>query len=362
MVIMWALKTLLVIIVVLIIFIKVSPVFGGSASKEANKEYSERGTNYIDKKFIYPEQYKLKVEAGENSISKKGRTPKDALPVMKPTFQNNPDIKELNVTWLGHSALLIQLHGMNIMIDPLFSRRTFPVNFAGPKRFSEMPITIEEIPEIDLLIISHDHYDHLDMYTIKKLDSKVRKYIVPLGLENHLKRFNVEKGKIQSMAWWEEFEFNGLTIGCTPAKHYSNRQLSDRGNTLYASWVLKDEYHQIYESGDTGFGGHFKDIHDRYGDFDFVMMDSAQYNSAWHDSHMFPEEAAMAAKIMGARISMPIHWGAFALSRHGWDDPPERFVTWGEKNNMEVVTPRIGETMALDKYQEFQKCWWRDFE
>ncbi|MEG2018264.1 MAG: MBL fold metallo-hydrolase [Clostridium sp.] len=266
------------------------------------------------------------------------------------------------MTWLGHSTLLIQLHGLNILIDPLFSKRTFSVNFAGPKRFSELPITIEEVPEIDLVIISHDHYDHMDMDTIKKLDFKVKKYIVPLGVEKHLKRFKVEEGKIKTMAWWEEVEVNGLTIGCTPAKHYSNRQLLDRGNTLYASWVLKDEYYQIYVNGDTGFGGHFSDIHERYGDFDFVMMDSGQYNSAWHDSHMFPEEAALAVKIMGAKISMPIHFGAFALSRHGWDDPPERFVSWSEKNNMKVVIPRIGETMEFDRYEEFQEYWWRDFE
>lgn len=194
------------------------------------------------------------------------------------------------MTWLGHSSLLIQMHGMNILIDPIFSQRSSPISFMGPKRFSEPPLTIEELPEIDIVIISHDHYDHLDMKSIKELDSKVDKYIVPLGVNKHLERWNIDKSKIKDMAWWEEIEINGLTIDCNPARHFSNRRGFNIDSTLYASWVLKDENYQIYESGDGGF------------------------------------------------------------------------VEASEKTETEAITPKIGETVDLSNYKDYQERWWRDIE
>ena len=179
---------------------------------------------------------------------------------------------------------------MNILIDPIFSQRSSPISFMGPKRFSEPPLTIEELSEIDIVIISHDHYDHLDMKSIKELDSKVDKYIVPLGVNKHLERWNIDESKIKDMAWWEEIEINGLTIDCNPARHFSNRRGFNIDSTLYASWVLKDENYQIYESGDGGF------------------------------------------------------------------------VEASEKTETEAITPKIGETVDLSNYKDYQEKWWRDIE
>lgn len=356
------LKTILIIIVVGALFIYINPAFGGRPTKEDKKDYEKRAVNYIKGKFIYPSEYEIDGENEDPCVSKKGKAPKKLLKAVRPSFGDENLMKDVTVTWFGHSTVLMQMSGMNILFDPVFSKYPSPVPFIGPKRFSELPITIGELPEIDVVIISHDHYDHLDMNSIKKLDNKVKKYIVPLGIDKDLKRWNIDKGKIENMAWWEETEVNGLTIACTPARHFSNRQVIDMTSTLYASWVLKDEHHQIYESGDGGFGGHFDEIHKRYGDFDFVLMEDGQYNMRWHNMHMLPEEAAEAAKILGAKLSMPIHFGAFILSDHGWDDPIERFVAASEERGTEVITPRLGETVYLDKYEDYQEKWWREIE
>jgi L-ascorbate metabolism protein UlaG (beta-lactamase superfamily) len=359
-----ALRTLEIIIAIVILgtlFVNINPIFGGRISKEDKSDYEKRAENYVNGRFIYPSEYEIKNQFTDNPVSKKEKVPKGIVPSANPSISKTSK-EEFAVTWFGHSSLLIQMNGMNILIDPMFSERSSPISFMGPKRFSKPPIKIEELPEIDIVIISHDHYDHLDMKSIKELDSKVSKYIVPLGVNKHLERWNIDKSKIQDMAWWEEFEVDGLTIACTPARHFSNRKGFNINRTLYASWVLKNENYQVYESGDGGFGGHFKEIRERYGDFDIAIMENGQYNMKWHSSHMFPEEAAETAKILGAKKAMPIHWGAFVLSDHGWDDSVERFVKASEKLDTEVITPKIGETVYLDKYLNYQEKWWQDIE
>lgn len=227
------------------------------------------------------------------------------------------------------------MHGMNILIDPVFSERSSPVSFAGNKRFSHPPVRVEDLPSVDLLILSHDHYDHLE-------------------------RWGVEEKKIRNMAWWEETTVNGLTVGCTPARHYSGRSLDDQFATLWASWVFQDEYHKVFESGDSGYGSQYEKIHEKYGDFDFVMTDCAQYDVNWPEVHMFPEEAVQAVQALGAKAAMPIHWGAFTLANHPWDDSVERFVAAGEQAGLQIVTPQIGETMNLNSMESSMKRWWKD--
>ena len=186
----------------------------------------------------------------------------------------------------------------------MFSQRSSPVSFAGPKRYTEPSLQISELPHIDAVIISHDHYDHLDMKSVKELDGITDMFIVPLGVENHLERWKISSDKIKNMAWWEETQLNGLTIGCTPARHFSNRSLNDNGNTLFASWVFKDEYHQIFESGDTGYGAHFEKIHenvektDRY----VPLWDGELYLVSGGTAALLPDVGA-AAEEKGSWIS-----------------------------------------------------------
>ena len=360
------LKIMLVILFVIILiavaaflFLTFFPSFGGRVSKEDKADYEKRAENYADGKFTYPSEWALEGLSEDKIVSDKKTTPQDKIPVEVPEFADAPEIDKINVTWFGHSSMLIQMHGMNILIDPVFSERTSPVSFAGPKRFSDLPIEIQDLPDIDIVIISHDHYDHLDMDSVKALNEKSERFVVPLGVENHLKRWGVSSDKITNMSWWEETKINGLTIACTPSRHFSGRKIIDSNETLWASWVFKDEYHQIFESGDSGYGGHFEEIHNRYGDFDLVMTDCAQYNMDWHYVHMFPEESAMAAETLGTEIAMPVHWGAYVLSSHPWDDPAERFTNAAEKLGITVVTPRIGQTMTLENAEEYQNRWWR---
>lgn len=362
-----AIIILLVILVVLLLaallFLKLWPAFGGRASAEDRKNYEERAENYHDGKFYNDGDFQIVRETEQTDeyiMSGKGTKPQGEIPVAEPAFDKELPEDEVRVTWFGHSSLLLQMHGMNILIDPVFSERSSPVSFAGNKRFSHPPVKVEDLPSIDLLILSHDHYDHLDYNVIKEIDERVDWYIVPLGVENHLERWGVEEKKIRNMAWWEETTVNGLTVGCTPARHYSGRSLDDQFATLWASWVFQDEYHKVFESGDSGYGSQYEKIHEKYGDFDFVMTDCAQYDVNWPEVHMFPEEAVQAVQTLGAKAAMPIHWGAFALANHPWDDSAERFVVTGEQTGLQIVTPQIGETMNLNSMENSMKRWWKD--
>lgn len=354
---------LLFLIFLVFLFLKFWIPLGGSVSKDDRDNYLKRASNYKDGKFNNENEFKMIYsDAGDNSfVSNKGITPREKISGVNPSFLENPGLDVLNVTWFGHSTTLMQMHGMNILIDPVFSNRTSPVTFLGPSRFSEIPIDVSELPSIDIVIISHDHYDHLDYSTIKKIDKKVSKYIVPLGVENHLERFGVSSDKIVNLAWWEEVDINGLLIGCTPSRHYSGRRVIDSYNTLWASWVFVDEYHKVFESGDTGFDTHFQKIYEKYGEFDLALLDSGQYDVKWRSSHMSPEEAVDAGKIVHAKIIMPIHWGSFSLANHPWDDAPERFTIKAEIENINYITPKIGQTFTYGSQFDNEK-WWKNIE
>lgn len=359
--------TLAVLSLFAFVFLKVWKPFGGKANKADRKNYAERAANFDGKKFHNEEDFSAVMDKNAApdplTFSKREPRPDFEFPTKTPDYLSSPEsrlsIEEFRVTWFGHSSLLLQMHGMNILIDPVFSEMISPVSWAGSKRFSHPPVSVAQLPEIDILILSHDHYDHLDYDVICQIDSKVKQYVVPLGVENHLKRWKVKAEKITNMAWWEEIEINGLTIACTPAQHFSGRKLVDSMATLWCSWVLKDEYHKIFENGDSGFAPHFEKIHEKYGDFDFALMECGQYDVQWPKVHMFPEQSAHAAKILGAKVVQPIHWGAIVLSRHGWDDPVERFLLAAEKENLTVITPYIGQTARLETPSLFMERWWR---
>lgn len=345
------------------LFITFWPAFGGHASSKDEVDYAKRSEVFSDGHFHNEEEFTVMVATDEKdpyTISEKDTEPKEELPVKDPSFETS-DMEDVQVTWMGHSILLIQMHGKNIVVDPMLGERSSPVSFTGGTvRFSHPPFTIKDLPHIDVVLISHDHFDHLDMDSIKEIAEKTDHFFVPLGIEKDLEKWGIKKKRIQNFAWWEETELDGLTIACTPARHYSIRNGLDMNETLWCSWVLKDEYHQIFESGDTGYGKQFEEIHDRYGDFDFAMVDCAQYDMTWPMVHMFPEEAVQAVRTLNSSVVMPIHWGAFSLANHGWDDPPERIVKAGEAAGLTVTTPYIGETMKLSEVKSYQERWWKE--
>jgi len=327
-------------------------------------DYAARASNFDGKIFHNEHDFILQMKDIHKDIppevySDKETVPESKLPLKAPYFTGNTTDGELFFTWFGHSSLLIQMGGKNILFDPVFSNRSSPVQFAGPKRFTPPPCSIADLPEIDILIISHDHYDHLDKKTIKKLDSKVKKYVCPLGVERRLKKFGVDTDKITNMAWWEEIQLEGIDIACTPARHFSGRTLSDRFETLWASWVLSDGKYRIFESGDSGWDDHFQRIGAKYGSFDLVFIEAGQYDTRWPSVHMKPEESFEAVKAVEAKHAVPIHWGTFVLSRHPWDDSVQRMVKAADGSGIKIITPYIGETVPFSQIQDYQNRWYQ---
>ena len=230
------------------------------------------------------------------------------------------------VTWYGHSAFLIEMEGKRLLLDPMFGPAASPVSFITQRYPYRKPINMEQFTKIDAVIISHDHYDHLDYPSIVKLKAHVNHFFVPLGVGSHLKHWGVPESKITELDWWESADFEHLTFIATPARHFSGRGLTDRKKTQWASWVLKGQYNNLYFSGDGGYAEHFKEIGKKYGPFDFTMIECGQYNQNWKAIHMMPEQSAQANIDLGGKVMMPIHWGAFDLALHKWSEPVIRLL------------------------------------
>lgn len=358
----WLITVPTALIGLILAFILLYPGFGSAPDRAERAGYAARAENHDGSSFYYPEEYLLEGITEDIPASAKGRAPESELPVAEPDIPESPGIDEVYVTWLGHSTVLLQMHGKNLLIDPVFSEYSSPVQLAGPKRFSHPPVSVDGLPHIDAVVITHDHYDHLDMDSIKSLAEIADRFIVPLGVEAHLTRWGVAGEKITAMAWWEETEIDGLTVACTPARHYSGRFRSAPNRTLFASYVFMDEYHRVFDSGDSAYGSHFEEIGEKYGGFDLALMDGAQYNMRWHSSHMFPEESVSACEMLGAKLAMPVHWGAFSLAPHAWDDPPERFTAAAEEAGVATVTPMIGQTFEISDHAACHEKWWRDIK
>jgi L-ascorbate metabolism protein UlaG (beta-lactamase superfamily) len=266
----------------------------------------------------------------------------------------------LTVRWLGHSTLIIEIEGKRILTDPIWSERASPVQFAGPKRFTPPLIPLDELPPIDAVVISHDHYDHLDTATIEALKDHVE-FFVPLGIGAHLESWGVDPERIHEMDWWEEAKIGGLRVVCTPARHFSGRSLRDRNHTLWASWSIIGEKRRAFFSGDTGLFPELSEIGERLGPFDITMIETGAYNQRWANMHMGPEQAVIAHRALRGKILLPIHWGLFNLALHSWVEPAERLRVVARRDGDLIAQPRPGVllTMQLPVPQE---KWWPDVE
>lgn len=260
---------------------------------------------------------------------------------------------------LGHSTILMRLNGEYVMTDPVFSERASPVQWAGPKRFHPTPISLEELPDIKIVIISHDHYDHLDKSAIKKLASKVQHFVTPLKVGDYLIDWGVEPSKVTQLDWWDEVELNGIKLVATPAQHFSGRSLFDRDQTLWASWVIQSDKRNLYFSGDGGYFNGFKEIGDKYGPFDVTMIETGAYNDLWADIHMLPEHSMQAHLDLKGKAMLPIHNGTFDLSMHDWFEPFEKITELAKNNNVNLLTPVFGEEVNLaDPISHY--AWWHE--
>jgi len=362
-----SLITLLIITVVL--FINLSPQFGGLASKQQQELFS-KSKHYKDGKFLNNGGVKIEMSLKDSfkAMWILFKSNSKAEPNKNIAVQKVDSISIANYNsktrfiWFGHSTFLLQTKGKNLLIDPMFGDVPAPNPLLGNKRFSnELPIEIEKLPSIDAVLITHDHYDHLDYESIQKLKDKVKLFFTPLGIGIHLLKWGVEKERIIELDWWQEIKFDDLTIRCTPAQHFSGRGISDREKTLWCSWIIQSDDENLFFSGDSGYASHFKEIGEQYGPFDFAFMECGQYNNLWPLVHMLPEETAQAGLDIKAKKMMPIHWGAFKLASHSWTEPVERISKKAKELNVDLVIPKIGEIIeiGLNDSEEIYP-WWRN--
>lgn len=358
---------LLVFVLIVVLFVNLSPQFGGKASKEQQALY-KTSKNYKDGKFVNTNAVKLDMSLKDMTTSLIGyfkgqpnTIPKENIEVAKIDSLDIVNFKgATRFVWFGHSTFLVQINNKTLLIDPMFGKVPAPLEQLGSARFSkELPIAIEKLPQIDAVLISHDHYDHLDYGSIKALKNKVKHFYTPLGVGVHLEAWGIPKEQITELDWWQEVAFADLNFVCTPAQHFSGRGLTDRTKTLWSSWVIQSETEHYFFSGDSGYANHFKEIGDKYGPFDFAMIECGQYNKMWPEIHMFPEETVQASIDLKAQQMMPIHWGAFKLAMHTWTDPVERVTKKAKELKVNIRTPKIGEVFFIDDIKEVSSsAWW----
>jgi L-ascorbate metabolism protein UlaG (beta-lactamase superfamily) len=269
-----------------------------------------------------------------------------------------PSEGKLLVMWIGHSTVYIEIDGRRYCTDPMWNRRASPFRFAGPARFFPAPIPIDSLPELDGVIISHDHYDHLDEESIRAIDKKTRTFYVPLGVGGYLRDWGVDASKIHEMDWMESVDCgNGHRITASPSRHFSGRSAFRRNRTLWSSWIITGPKHRVFFGGDGGYHGNFGSIGRDFGPFDLVFLEIGAYDKNWPDIHMGPENAVRAMTDLGGGVLLPVHWGTFNLALHSWTEPVERVIACADDKGIPLCLPTPGRLINLSE-MPVRSDWW----
>lgn len=287
-----------------------------------------------------------------------GTVPDRPIPVRTVTRAELEAAPDRSIYRLGHSTILLKLRGRYWLTDPVFSERASPVQWAGPARFHAPPITIDDLPSIAGVILSHNHYDHLDHAAVIKLAGKTGRFIAPLGVGDQLIAWGVNPQQVEQLGWWQSTEVDGLRLTATPAQHFSGRGLADSDRTLWASWVIQDDDLRVFFSGDTGYFDGFKAIGDAFGPFDLTLMETGAYDKRWAFVHMQPEETLQAHLDLRGRWLLPIHNGTFDLAMHQWEEPFERITALASARGVAITTPEMGERVDVSA-PHVGSAWWR---
>ena len=368
---------LLIIVIVFAISIYLfmkTPVFGALPSGKS-LEKVKNSKNYIDGEFRNKEKTELLTDTKKTPIKRllefafekdpEGTVPKIALPSVK-TDLKTLDPNEDLIVWFGHSSLFIQIAGKKILVDPVFSKYASPVPFSN-KAFEGTNIyTVDDLPEIDILLITHDHYDHLDYPTVKKLKEKVAKVIVPLGVDAHFLRWDFDEEKIVTVDWDDEVTIDdNLKIYALETRHLSGREFSNRNQSLWVSYLIEEKYndnlYRLFLSGDGGYSPRFKGFKEKFQNIDLAVMEAGQYNEEWALIHSLPEDIIKEVRDMEVTKLFPIHNSKFKLSKHPWDEPLRKLDDFTINTNIQLLTPMIGEKLYLHKENSFKK-WWENLE
>ena len=329
----------------------------------------QRSPQYRDGAFQNPVETRTLIPGGASEtvrrrFGKEQRVPPTRLPVVTRTpadFSTAP-ASGLRVTWFGHSTTLIEIDGHRVLVDPVWSERVSPSQRFGPKRFHPPPMALHIMPRLDAIVLTHDHYDHLDMYAVQTLVRSVTQERVPfitgLGVGAHLDRWGVPASRIVELDWWETTRAGALTIAAGSARHFSGRGVRPNNRTLWASWSILGTTHRVYHSGDTGPFDGIADNGRRYGPFDITMIKIGAYGEPWPDIHLTPEQAVDAHKLVQGKLLLPIHWGTFNLAFHSWDEPAERVVAAAAAAGVPLAMPKPGESVDVSSPPPVQP-WWR---
>ena len=290
-----------------------------------------------------------------------GRAPDRPLPVIDPREAwSRPPNTGLRATWLGHSTVLIEIDGFRVLTDPVWGPRASPSRLIGPKRFQPVPVALRSLRRLDAVIVSHDHYDHLDFATMRELAKLDVPFVTSLGVGMHLEAWGVPTERIVELDWWESYALpnTGLSITAGPSQHFSGRGLNDRNATLWSSMIIRGSRHSVFFSGDSGLTMEYAAIRERLGPFDLVMLEAGGFHPAWGDMHLGPRNALEAHALLGGGAFLPVHWGTFALSTHDWDQPAEVLFALGRARGAQLLMPRLGEPVE-PAHERAVTTWWR---
>ncbi len=292
------------------------------------------------------------------------RVPLRPLPSVNPLETwRRPAASGLRATWLGHSTVLIEIDGARVITDPVWGKRASPSSLAGPKRFQPVPIPLRAMPPVDLVAISHDHYDHLDYPTLRELARTEVPFVTSLGVGAHLEYWGVQPERITELDWWESYRLPNadVTVTAAPSQHFSGRGFNNRNSTLWSSLVIRSPRHAVFFSGDTGLTTEYEVIRERLGPFDLVMLEVGALHPSWGDMHLGPENALKALALLGGGAFLPIHWGTFSLAMHAWDQPAEVLFELAPRAGAQLVMPRLGEAVE-PAHASRVTPWWRSVE
>ncbi|GAA5082949.1 MBL fold metallo-hydrolase [Chryseobacterium ginsengisoli] len=364
---MYTIIAIVVLVILLYFVITGQEVFGSEAKGERLKRM-QQSKNYKDNQFqnlsytpSLTEGYSMPRVMFNFFFKKKDPLlkPLKNIPSIHTDLKNIPKDQDVFV-WLGHSSYYIQTNGVSFLIDPVLSLYGSPFKFFN-KAFSGADIfKPEDIPNLDYLVITHDHYDHLDYPTVKAIKNKVSKVILPLGVGAHLERWGYKSEQLIEEEWGTEVNLkNDLKIIYTPARHFSGRKVK-RNVTLWTSYVLETPTRKLFLGGDSGYDAHFKMIGEKYGPFDYAIIENGQYNEAWKYIHALPEDVVQASIDVNAKNIIPVHSSKFALALHAWNEPLEKVTRLGKEKNLHILTPIIGEPVDLNKSDNQFKIWWKD--
>jgi L-ascorbate metabolism protein UlaG (beta-lactamase superfamily) len=369
-------RTLIILLIIILCsilysfgYLYLNPQFGGSITDKLKEQYAASsqwdGDKFINlsettmdfswstlpgllKSFMFPD---------------KDRRPQEKLPMQsfdKETWAT--DTVDFKFIWFGHSVGLMRMGGKNLLIDPMFGHDASPVGPKRTERFTDSTLKIiDELPFIDAVLITHDHYDHLDYDSFVKLKGKVGHYFVPLGVKRHLLVWEIDEDQITELDWWQSSNLGNVVMTFVPSRHFSGRGLTDNSQSLWGGWTFTTASQRVYWSGDGGYDTHFKEIGERIGPFDWAFLECGQYNENWAQIHMMPEETVQAAIDVKAKTSIPIHWGAFDLALHAWNDPVKRFSEHALERKVNIAMPILGEEITFQQ-NDSANFWWEKFK